>query len=204
MKRHMLTAALMVTNLALAATVDAAGPHSGSHGKPTAQHGSSSNKGRPTTGNRGHDAKKFSHGHYYYGRNHSHWTYRHYLSQYGCDCYWCPDTSCWYYWCEPRFSYLPVSCIDYAAPTRTVAAAASSSSSAVGPTVVAPIIFNSSSVPTPAPAPPLPPTFAPKAAAAASSASGVGPTVVAPTIGGSGFGMTLTDLPPLVSAGGPR
>jgi hypothetical protein len=201
----MLTAALTATILALAATADAAGPHSGSTGKPTAQHGSSSNKGGPTTGNRGHDAKKFSRGHYFYGRNHSHWTYRYYLSQYGCDCYWCPDTSCWYYWCEPRFSYLPVNCIDYAAPTRTVAAAAaSSSSSAVGPTVVAPIIFNSSSVPTATSAFPLPPSFAPKATASASSASGVGPTVVAPIIGGGGLASAPTDLPPLVSPGAPR
>ena len=151
MNRLMLTAALMVTILALAATVDAAGPHSGSPGKPTAHHRGGEYNGRSNNRNFGHEGRTFSHGHYFYGRNHSHWTYRYYLSQYGCDCYWCPDTSCWYYWCEPRYCYLPVSCIEYATPTRTVAAAAaSSSSSAVGATVVAPIIITGSSVPSPA------------------------------------------------------
>ena len=105
---------------------------------------------------------KFSHGYYYSGRDHHHWTYRYFWSQYGCDCYWCPSTSCWYYWCEPRNAYLPVSVINEAPPTPVAAAAAAASSSAnVAPTVVTNVIGATPQGPVALPSdlpPPVPPS----------------------------------------------
>lgn len=63
--------------------------------------------------------KKFSHGYYYSGKNHYHWSHCCYWPQYRCDCYYCPSACCWYYWCEPRCCYLPVSYIESAPPVRT-------------------------------------------------------------------------------------
>ncbi len=98
---------------------------------------------------------RFSKGYYYSGRNHSHWTYRCFWSQYGCDCYWCPSTCCWYYFCEPRDCYLPVNCITAAppAPVNVAAAAAASSSAVVAPTVVTNIIGGMPSSPVQGPGP---------------------------------------------------
>ncbi len=61
--------------------------------------------------------KKFSHGYFYYGKEHSHWSYSCWFPRYSCECYYCPSACCWYYWCEPRCSYLPVTCIETAPPS---------------------------------------------------------------------------------------
>jgi hypothetical protein len=123
--------ALAVTTLTPTQGANAGGPRGGSRGNH-----SSYSQSRGTS---------FSHGHYYSGRDHYHWTYRYYWQRYGCDCYYCPSTCGWYYWCEPRCCYYPVSYINYAPPSSSAAAAASSS--AVGPTVVAPTIINNSTGP---------------------------------------------------------
>jgi hypothetical protein len=101
--------------------------------------------------------EKFSHGYFYRGRDHFHWTYRYFWSRYGCDCFYCPSTCCWYYWYEPKGCYFPTSYINFATPvpTTNTAAAAAASSSAVGPTVIAPTVITTPGV-TPGPVPPLP------------------------------------------------
>ena len=62
----------------------------------------------------------FAGGYCYFGRSHSHWTYRGYCRLYGCVCYWCPSTSCYYYWCEPTGCYYPVSYHSCAPVVKTV------------------------------------------------------------------------------------
>jgi hypothetical protein len=66
---------------------------------------------------------RFSHGYYYSGRHHNHWTYRCWYSRYGCECYYCPSACCWYYWSEPRNCYLPVSYIEQSRPVPVSAQA---------------------------------------------------------------------------------
>ena len=179
MKRFLMGVALAATMLATAATVTAASPHGSSYGS---SHGSSyGNSYGNSRGNsynshfssyRGSEFRsdyhtrfgtRFSHGYYYSGREHNHWTYRSYWSQYGCDCFWCPNTTCWYYWCESRYCYFPVSFASFAppesfAPTSAAAASASSSSAVVAPTVVTNVIGSSPQVPVGPPAD-LPPPF---------------------------------------------
>jgi hypothetical protein len=60
--------------------------------------------------------KKFSQGYFYCDKHCNHWTHQCFWPRYGCECYYCPHAVCWYYWCEPRCCYLPVSCIEYAEP----------------------------------------------------------------------------------------
>jgi len=60
--------------------------------------------------------KKFSHGYYFSGSNHPSWSSSCWSSRYGCNCYWYPGTSCWYYWCAPQCCYYPVSYIAIAPP----------------------------------------------------------------------------------------
>jgi hypothetical protein len=60
---------------------------------------------------------KFSHGWFYQGKNHSHWTSWCWNSSWGCYNYWCPSTCCWYYWYEPTCCYYPVSYISTCTPT---------------------------------------------------------------------------------------
>jgi hypothetical protein len=61
---------------------------------------------------------KFAYGYYYRGQEHSHWTHRYWLSEYGCECFYCPSTYDWYYWYAPRSCYYPVSYIGYATPRK--------------------------------------------------------------------------------------
>jgi hypothetical protein len=63
-------------------------------------------------------ATRFDYGYFYSGREHRHWTYRYYWADYGCECYYCPYTYCWYYWYAPRSCYYPVNYIRYATPVR--------------------------------------------------------------------------------------
>src|SRR5437762_2773722 len=60
---------------------------------------------------------KFSHGYFYSGRKHLHWTYRSYYPKYRSYCYYCPSACSWYYWCEPKACYYPVRYIEKAPPT---------------------------------------------------------------------------------------
>ena len=56
----------------------------------------------------------------YKGRHHCHWAYSGYSSRYGCICYWCPSTCCYYYWYEPADCYYPVTYYQYAPAIETV------------------------------------------------------------------------------------
>ncbi len=52
---------------------------------------------------------RFSHGTYYRGRSHYHWSCQHWDMRYRCYCYWDPCCRHWYYWCQPMQCYYPVS-----------------------------------------------------------------------------------------------
>jgi hypothetical protein len=56
---------------------------------------------------------KFAHGYFYRGRDHNHWSSSRWDSRYGCECYYDPSCSSWYYWCEPACCYYPVSYCPY-------------------------------------------------------------------------------------------
>jgi|GEM_PF-2586071 len=58
----------------------------------------------------------FNYGYYYSGRDHYHWSKFYWNSKYGCYFYFCPYTSCYYYWYEPSGRYYPVRYIEYATP----------------------------------------------------------------------------------------
>ena len=63
--------------------------------------------------------RSFSHGFYYQGRNHYHWSHYCWWGRYGCYAYWCPSTSCYYYWSETASCYYPVSYAEVVAPTAS-------------------------------------------------------------------------------------
>jgi hypothetical protein len=56
---------------------------------------------------------RFAYGYFYRGRNHAHWSYQRWDARYGCNCYYDPCCTCWYYWCEPASCYYPVSYCPY-------------------------------------------------------------------------------------------
>jgi hypothetical protein len=58
--------------------------------------------------------KVFSGGYCYPGKNHTHWAYHGWSKKYRCECYWCPSTCQYYYWCEPQACYYPVTYYDAA------------------------------------------------------------------------------------------
>jgi hypothetical protein len=83
------------------------------------------NKGDNKGGNSGHVSHNYhiDHGsrmrdgrYFYRGRDHHHWTYRYWYGRYGCYCYYCPSTCCWYYWYQKDDCYYPVSYINTATP----------------------------------------------------------------------------------------
>jgi hypothetical protein len=51
---------------------------------------------------------QFTHGYYYNGFNHTHWSYCYWDSRYSCYLYYDPCCSCYYYWCQPARCYYPV------------------------------------------------------------------------------------------------
>ena len=60
--------------------------------------------------NHGH---QFSHGWYYTGRHHCHWSYHYWYVSFGCWIYYDPDLYCWYYFCVPLDCYYPISYCPY-------------------------------------------------------------------------------------------
>ena len=52
---------------------------------------------------------KFTHGFYFKGKLHHHWTKKVFFAKLGCYCHWCPNTRGYYYWCAPHGRYYPVS-----------------------------------------------------------------------------------------------
>ena len=102
MRRFILSVAAVAVVLALAATAEA-----GQKG------------GAPKGGSRSYHEEhgtKFKDGYFYKGKDHHHWTYRYWWGKYGCYTYYCPSTSCWYYWYQPGNCYYPCSYISSATP----------------------------------------------------------------------------------------
>ena len=56
---------------------------------------------------------KFAQGFLYKGKHHSHWGVIRWDARYGCNCYWDPCVSAWYYWCQRDICYYPVSYCPY-------------------------------------------------------------------------------------------
>jgi hypothetical protein len=106
----------MAAALALTTTAQASGRGRGTH--PTPHPGHQQWQGHESRGYHEQHGTRFSHGYFYRGREHNHWTYRYYWSSYGCECFYCPSTYCWYYWYAPSACYYPVNYISYATPTR--------------------------------------------------------------------------------------
>jgi hypothetical protein len=109
---------LSLVAIGLGAGIVAAGPSKGSgsnHGSSGISHGPSISSYHQVHG------KQFSGGYCYPGRDHNHWSYWGYSQRYGCTCYWCPDTCCYYYWCPTASCYYPVSYIESAPPVEVVA-----------------------------------------------------------------------------------
>ena len=114
MKRFLMGTGLAIVALvATSAMIDAAGSKGGSRGGSRGGHYNTGNRGSShmNQGNRQqfgrnergghfnsgryHDyfrryGTRFSHGYYFYGRDHYHWTYRYFWPTYGCDCFWDP------------------------------------------------------------------------------------------------------------------
>ena len=62
----------------------------------------------------------FSHGYYFYGLNNHFWTSSGWSSRYGCNLYWYPGNSSWYYWSGALNGYYPIGYITIAPPVATV------------------------------------------------------------------------------------
>ena len=62
---------------------------------------------------------KFQHGVFYRGKHHEHWGHIRWDARYGCNCYWDPCLSTWYYWCQRDICYYPVSYCPYRCYTCT-------------------------------------------------------------------------------------
>ncbi len=106
MKRFILSVAAVAMSLALVGAAEAA-PRGDRYGN-SGHHDSRSYHERYGT--------KFKYGYYYKGHDHHHWTYRYWYGRYGCYCYYCPSTYCWYYWYPTDNCYYPVSYIKTATP----------------------------------------------------------------------------------------
>src|SRR5438105_4497679 len=101
-------ASLCVTGLVLAGTVleTQAAPKSGHQGHQV-DHKSGSMTPTSFRNTRKLDktyhtthGREFSHGRFYEGRNHYHWTHYTWWPRFGCYTYWCPSSSCYYYYSE--------------------------------------------------------------------------------------------------------
>ena len=147
MRKHLIAGAILTAAMLVGVgAVQAKKPSGGSSGGSSGSHGShgshgsqgsgsgqmgQSNKSGPGSSSKGMGSgssknylsshgQKFSHGYFYKGKDHFHWSYQCFWDRFGCYCYWCPYSDCWYYYCQPRECYLPVSCLEFAPPTTNV------------------------------------------------------------------------------------
>ena len=151
MRRFILSVAVVAAaSLALVGTAEA-GPQGGSKGGGS--HMSSSHGSHDYHTSHGSKMKDGSYS--YKGRDHHQWTYQCWSKKYGCQCYYCPSTCCWYYWYAPSCCYYPCSYAPTCPPTPCAAPAGCPS----GVTQVVNVTNNSPGAAAPAgPAPPaLPP-----------------------------------------------
>jgi hypothetical protein len=132
MRQYLRVGAVGLVSLALASTA-IAGPGGSHSSQGTPKNGGGSyhpmNQGSGVHPNKNFYAmnhgKPFSHGFFYPGKEHHHWTYYCWWDKYHCNCYWCPYTCCWYYWCPSAVCYYPVSYVNIAPPTVGFTAAQS-------------------------------------------------------------------------------
>ena len=61
--------------------------------------------------------KSFSHGYYYPGKNHCHWTNYCWWPSFNCFVNWDPCTLCYYYWCPADNCFYPISYAQIVVPT---------------------------------------------------------------------------------------
>ncbi len=71
-------------------------------------HNGSNWTGHNGTGNGKHTAFKDYKGPSYQGKHCNFWSKSCFNQHYGCNTYWCPRSTCWFYWCQPYGCYLPV------------------------------------------------------------------------------------------------
>src|SRR5947209_6873501 len=118
MKAFLTGVAAVVLGLTVLGTSEAAG-----RGGPVSQ-GSragnfSSHVGHAGVGHQGfHNyhlshGKKFSHGYFYEGKYHQHWSYSYFDKRYGSYLYYDPCCYSYYYYCAPKACYYPVSYCPY-------------------------------------------------------------------------------------------
>ena len=118
MKRFLFSAVTLAVGLLSASSNEVLAGHGGSghggHGSMSRSHESHNSHRNSYYKNHG---KKFSHGYFYHGRDHRHWSYRGWSKRYGCYCYWDSGCRCWYYWSEPKCCYYPISYATVCTPT---------------------------------------------------------------------------------------
>src|SRR5208282_83200 len=107
MRRFLILVTVVTIGLAVAASAEAKGGHGSSGSKGSKGSGSGSHPTPVVKLNTIHPGTSGNH------HNH-HFTYRRWLSGYGCYCYW--DSSCWWYWSDVDSCYHPYSDITDVAP----------------------------------------------------------------------------------------
>jgi hypothetical protein len=154
MRRLLTGAVIAALALALTASAHAGRGGGGGGGRPGggmhhSNHSSHSshdfrshrNSGHVSHGNGKHYAsskftgQKFGSRWRFHGKHGHYWSRTCWSRKYGCECYYCPTTCCWYYWCEGQVAYLPLS--EYEdnppqAPATTASAAATAAATAAG------------------------------------------------------------------------
>src|SRR5437870_8071136 len=105
MNQIMSSIAATVLALVVAGTSEAGGPRGGGSHQGGSSRGGSSH-GKYHNYHLSHGVK-FSHGYFYRGLNHYHWSHRYYDSKFDRYCYYDPCTCCYYYWCQPYQCYYP-------------------------------------------------------------------------------------------------
>ena len=106
MFRKMVAVTVVAVGLAFGSEVQANG-HKGQ------QHGNGGNH----HGHVGHHAQKFSHGHFYKGNSHRHWSKSYFNSRYHTTFYFDTGFGTWYYWSARREAFYPISYIETEPPT---------------------------------------------------------------------------------------
>jgi len=101
-------AAILIIGFASQAQANGRPSHGGSHGSHAVHGGGHSNHNYHVN-----HGTRFSHGYFYNGRNHSHWSQQRFDRRYGCTCYFDSGCNAWYYWCQPAGCYYPVSYCPY-------------------------------------------------------------------------------------------
>jgi hypothetical protein len=168
MKRLLTSAGAVLLGLAVVGVTEASGPGGRSGGQSGGHNSSASHfNGNGSHFNGSGSSKnsfsnyhqtfgtKFSHGYFYKGNHHRHWTSWYWSPSYGCYFYWCPYASCYYYWSAPQQCYYPVSYIAVAPPSLAPVATAAAAANAAATTSQV-VNVNNGTPPLPGAVPPVP------------------------------------------------